>query len=125
MSSGPLLKDYSIPLKYLMVMSTKAHGSLNRLPGVTTVNWSHIGAALMFLSNLPYLVILSKAHRATVIYPKHRSWGKGGGGAGLSYFGQNFLYLNLKLLHPKTGAVIMVHSLLLFSKKKKKDDELE
>ena len=76
MSSGPLLKNYSIPLKYLMVMSKKAHGSLNGLPRVTTVNWSQIDAALMFLSNLPSLIILSKAHRATVSNLKHRSWGR-------------------------------------------------
>ena len=31
----------------------KGTGSPIRLPGVTTVKWSQIGAALMFLSNLP------------------------------------------------------------------------
>ena len=34
----------------------KGTGSLIRLPGVTTVKWSQIGAALTFLSNLPSLV---------------------------------------------------------------------
>ena len=35
----------------------KGTGSLIRLPGVTTVQCSQIGAALMFLSNLPSLCI--------------------------------------------------------------------
>ena len=34
----------------------KSTGSLIRLPGVTTVKWLHIGAALMFLSHTPSLV---------------------------------------------------------------------
>ena len=34
----------------------KDTGSLIQLPGVTTVKWSQIGAALTFLSNTPSLV---------------------------------------------------------------------
>ena len=33
----------------------KGTGSLIQLPGVTTVKWLHIGAALMFLSHTPSL----------------------------------------------------------------------
>ena len=34
----------------------KGTGSLIRLPGVTTIKWLQVGAALMFLSNLPSLL---------------------------------------------------------------------
>ena len=39
----------------LNVHVKKGTGSLIRLPGVTTVKWAQIGAALTFLSNLPSL----------------------------------------------------------------------
>ena len=37
----------------------KGTGSLIRLPGVTTVKWWHIGAALMFLSHTPSLLLVA------------------------------------------------------------------
>ena len=32
------------------------NGHVKKLPGVTTVKWLHIGAALMFLSHTPSLI---------------------------------------------------------------------
>ena len=57
----------------LNVHVKKGTGSLIRLPGVTTVKWSQIGAALTFLSNLPSLVKILKNSEAVLnTHPGHQ-----------------------------------------------------
>ena len=45
----------------------KSTGSLIRFPGVTTVKWLHIGAALKFLSHTPSLSAVSLPAKGIVV----------------------------------------------------------
>ena len=53
----------------LNVHVKKGNGSLIRLPGETTAKWSQIGAALMFLSHTPSLLVCTQFYMLSGLPP--------------------------------------------------------